>query len=807
MMRSPSLQTLAISNFRSIDKPITVPLEAPIVLVHGPNGTGKTSIVSALELALTGSMSERPWPETRHLIHRGTSNATIVLTSDGPSARYEIDEDGVTGTPLLGEEDARFLTERCYLAQTTLGRLLETYERAQPRSESPLTRFVKELLGLDHLDALIAGLVPVKDVRNVRRLVPALVSAESQLELSKKEVETAVAEEQGLEREAAGALEEAHRLLATLTPPQELDGDDENAIRQWLAAGDEQPRLVQRIAARQELAALQERWVKAQRSKLRHDTKAAEAGERRTRRALEIWQRDHGAKLENALEALRGELPGLASAIGAGDPAKAHDAAANEVARELAQTSEALADDAERAARIVLVEENATVARARLAAVDEQMTSTGTRTDAEDLAAALAALVPHVHDDDCPVCGRVYREVSDEPLAAHVARRISELTQAAEQLQALARARLEATAQLSTSEESIVALRKGSLDDAAKATLVGKLATLREGEQRLSQLGEPVKQGATLMREMRDAEGEAATARDRDRTASELRTAIAALARAIGLSAAPSADTLGEELELLAGAVKAEIAQIEERQGTRAAVGERLTASRAARERCERLATTANAAKQEHLRSKAAIAEHNRQRARARKLLDAAEAGRSRIVRHVFNESLNTTWRELFVRLAPEERFIPAFQVPFDHERVSANLITTDRDGKPAGSPADMLSAGNLNTAALTLFLALHLSVEPRLPWLLLDDPVQSMDELHISQFTALLRTLAKQLGRRIVIAVHERQLFEYLKLELSPAGPDDRLATIDLTRALDGSTRFEPKVVTYEPDAVQFVA
>ena len=80
-----------------------------------------------------------------------------------------------------------------------------------------------------------------------------------------------------------------------------------------------------------------------------------------------------------------------------------------------------------------------------------------------------------------------------------------------------------------------------------------------------------------------------------------------------------------------------------------------------------------------------------------------------------------------------------------------------------------MLSAGNLNTAALTLFLALHLSVDPRLPWLLLDDPVQSMDEVHIQQFAALLRTLAKRHGRRILIAVHERALFEYLSLELSP--------------------------------------
>lgn len=41
------------------------------------------------------------------------------------------------------------------------------------------------------------------------------------------------------------------------------------------------------------------------------------------------------------------------------------------------------------------------------------------------------------------------------------------------------------------------------------------------------------------------------------------------------------------------------------------------------------------------------------------------------------------------------------------------------------------------------MFLALHLSVKPQLPWFILDDPVQSMDEVHIAQFAALLRTLS----------------------------------------------------------------
>jgi len=145
---------------------------------------------------------------------------------------------------------------------------------------------------------------------------------------------------------------------------------------------------------------------------------------------------------------------------------------------------------------------------------------------------------------------------------------------------------------------------------------------------------------------------------------------------------------------------------------------------------------------------------------------------------------------------------VPAFALPGGQGGpVEAVLETLHRSGGRGGDPRAMLSAGNLNTAALTLFLALHLSVEPALPWLIIDDPVQSMDEVHIAQFAALLRTLSKQHGRQVIIAVHERPLFEYLALELSPAYPDDRLITIELGRSPSGETlvNFEPLI--WRPD------
>ena len=151
------------------------------------------------------------------------------------------------------------------------------------------------------------------------------------------------------------------------------------------------------------------------------------------------------------------------------------------------------------------------------------------------------------------------------------------------------------------------------------------------------------------------------------------------------------------------------------------------------------------------------------------------------------------------MRLAPDESFIPSFDVPASPSgRVRPVLRTVHRSGREGGAPGVILSSGNLNTAALTLFLALHLTVRPKLPWLILDDPVQSMDDVHIANFAALLRTLSKQHGPQVVIAVHDRRLFDYLTLEMSPAFPGDELITIELDRSAAGHLRPKTSRIGY---------
>ncbi len=74
------LRSISISDFRRLSGHRTLPLDAPIVLLHGPNGTGKTSILAALEMGLTGqirSMRRQDPRYTAYLPHIGQDFATI----------------------------------------------------------------------------------------------------------------------------------------------------------------------------------------------------------------------------------------------------------------------------------------------------------------------------------------------------------------------------------------------------------------------------------------------------------------------------------------------------------------------------------------------------------------------------------------------------------------------------------------------------------------------------------------------------------------------------------------------------------
>lgn len=804
---TPLLKSITVTNFRSIKGSVTVPLDAPVVLIHGQNGAGKTSILSAIELGLTSevpSLARLDRDYVSHLVHKDATDARIVTTVDNLDGETKstdtlVTRSGVSGMPLLSRERAHFYSERCYLAQATLGRLLEIYEdKDTRRSDSPLTKFVKDLLGLDHLDALIDGLHDAGDVRRLRGSLPAYWEVREAIPSLDKTIATEKAQTSRLDGELQavnGRLSARLTELGLQVTPAMSDSD----LRAAVENRQEEPELQRLAGVRRDVIAARDQWRTVQSPAGATEVADAERAVSAANEVVETWRSTIGASLANQFARLGEFFPDLPSPQSVG-PDHARAEALQRLSAELQRCEALLARDSADSTALETLDQDIARARSRVAVLDEQIA--GQAAQAGTLAQVLAEILPHIHSEDCPVCGRDFSETSKEPLQAHVSNRIAALTESAGRLEALSRERADASRTIADAERRRAATAARLLAPATRDQLKDRRARLDELHRSLTEIEEGAKRGEQLIAAAAAASQRLTQLRAHDQRAASIRASLARFAQDLGL------DAVGET-EGVEAALTRFVTHMTEREATLTA---RQSVRREAlldlRERqgltTQREATAATLSEnEERARQLAAAKEKADARInQARELGRRAREARTNIVRRVFNDSLNAVWRDLFVRLAPDEPFVPAFALPENQGGpVEAVLETLYRSGGKGGNPRAMLSAGNLNTAALTLFLALHLSVGPALPWLVIDDPVQSMDEVHIAQFAALLRTLSKQHGRQVIIAVHEKPLFDYLSLELSPAFQGDRLITIEMGRTANGTTVLNYEPMIWKPD------
>lgn len=796
----PQLTELTIRNFRSIKGELVIPLDAKIVLIHGPNGAGKTSVVSALELALTGDVAGLRRNDAnvqRHLVNRDASSASISLKVAGlsrPSATFDLQPGQIKGAALLDPAQRAFYVERCYLSQSTLGRLLDIYQSPASRDQSntPLTRFVKDLLGLDQLEALIDGLHPAGDKRRMLRLTPRL----QQVERIDADLAAATTQANSANRARRARMDELNTQWSAYRDQLDLAPDLHEAAKALRNDPDREKTNRIELLLR-EAVSLRTHWASLDDP---GDNRARiEAAEAESARAIAVYDAGAGRQLAEAINSLREQFPDLPDPAD-GDPGAAWSEADNRVEREVSRLDASLSAATAAAQKVEEIDQTTRQLQARIAVIEGRMSDYAEET--AGLGQVLATVLPHVHTDNCPVCDRDFSEVSSETLASHVSAKIARLVEQAEQVQSLGTERQAAQQQLAQLERERGIHAGRTLEATVRTSLQQQIAMLRRAQALLADSRSGAAQGAAVRRTYAAASGRAARLRLHESSAREIRDQLAKLCERIPTTPVVETETTSTALERVVAGLEAEQAQLIARVGDRKtalAVAEELL-SIAAEERESAVAAQRRKGQREAIA--AARREIKTIRDEANSLHAAAEDARGAIVSRVFNERLNAIWRDLFVRLAPSEPFVPAFTLPEDPKApVNAMLETVHRDGGRYGRPGAMLSAGNLNTAALTLFIALHLSVRPPFPWLVLDDPVQSMDEMHIAQFAALLRTLAKVEGRQVIVAVHERPLFDYLALELSPAFPDDRLITVELGRSAAGTTRYEPNVIPFEPD------
>ncbi|NSZ14722.1 AAA family ATPase [Agrobacterium fabrum] len=806
---SPRLKSLSIQNFRSMRGSVVIPLDAQVVLVHGTNGMGKTSVMSAIELGLTGSIAHLEEQPRYHdfLTHIDTAGGLIQLAVEGmndratAAGRVTFAPGSFEAKPALNSADADFFAERCYLPQAVLGRLLDIYDQKKT-TNSRLTEFVKELLRLDALDALVDGLDHAFNVTRIRKLAPVYKQLEDARDLLDKQLERERSNVETARQATAQRIVRLNELMAVLdsTAVPVAAGFDVAALRAWVGDRDrDQAELASVTQQGSEVSSLLSRLNRTSAGSLDAESAALERDAAAIGSEYETWLNSPGAQITEALDALKEFHSELSPLDGASVEDQVTDAlrwCAVEVDR-----CQRLLDQHGTASQ-QLTGAQTTIQRAmtRIGEINQALEAgaKGART----LAAALAGIAPHVEGDMCPVCNRDYAELDSGSLTAHIAATIANLTSEAGRLPALCTERASESGRLTTARRDDASAERLVLQPEALVDLRRRQSAIASIRSRIEPLQGDAANGQSLFMRLDGARRRlAATRRAGLQSASLLPEINDAVERATG-QPTTNFSGLREALEAATGVLSGRLGAVQSRLSSRVSVETELDQyAREAQLLSDRVARAAELEARVATMT-GAFSSIGEVRERAKTIATAATHVRSGIVRDVFSGSLNKVWRDLFVRLAPNEQFVPQFRLPDQGDgKVEAVLETFHRSGQSSGPPGAMLSQGNLNTSALTLFLALNLSVPSLLPWLVLDDPVQSMDDVHIAQFAALLRTFSKGLGKQVVIAVHERALFEYLTLELSPAFAGDSLITVEISRNFAGDAVADPHFYAFEDD------
>lgn len=809
-MSGPRLRSLMIRDFRSIRGTLQLPLDANVVLIHGENGAGKTSVLSAIELGLTGgvvALERADGAYTRELTNKDADSAQVELTTvdlQGPFGGT-ISKTGQLELKTLPARLSNFFSERCYLPQSLLGQLLQIYQESGTAADSPLSRFVTELLGLDRLDAIETGLQPTLDLRHLRKTTDSYAETEAGQDRLDHEIRGADAALKALMTEVQSSLAELAGLLTSVGGPADgLKIENLDVAREFVDLSDE-VRILQEVENERRALRSIASEGQATTSIVEQNEQALADAHNKAQQALLVWLEDSGAKIS----ALRQDVVGIdpTARLDIADPLEFVEAALPLLrALRLAMTERQATVKVDEVRRLAVREELTRLAE-QVAGIDREIALAAKNPAA--LVNVLAEITAHIDGEVCPVCDRDYSDLGKGRLANHVSQKVRTLSTAAARLLDLTRSRAARQAETVALETEATELEVRQVKPEDLDAISRRLALVTSLEQRLLPLHEPARVGSDLTRREAAARRALAGFQQASRVQLSLKDNIVTFASREGFEPVGPLETAGAAISRLDGALTARAAAAEVRATAKrraAALIDDLVRDR------EELATQRAALAELQVERKA-FADALKRAAQIRRDGQAIEgqvkALRAKIIGREFNDRLNTLWRDLFVRLAPNEPFVPAFHVPEKPTlRLQPKLITLRRDGTPGGAPGAMLSAGNLNTAALTLFVSLHLTMKSRLPWLILDDPVQSMDDVHIAHFASLLRTLSKQHSRQIIVAVHDRQLFEYLKLELSPASATEELLAIELIKTKGKDTeRLVERRLFREEAALRFAA
>jgi DNA repair exonuclease SbcCD ATPase subunit len=686
------IDDLTISNFRGFHEKREIPLGANVVIIRGPNGSGKTSLLDAIQWLLLGDVprlapsvlkkdedyisnryaSGPPFVEA-HL--GGEDEDPVRLSRRGIGKAMQVQVDLPEGQ-MIGDAAQRWLNETMSSKASGLGEtdLLRRYLLQQDDMREFLGadtkeryEFIAALTGMERLTSLEEQMSEeLKAARkSVRDLVGKLKAAKGELESAKASVSNA--------RELASQREERIEV-----------GDTALRARDHLGVSD----LKDGDAA--VLAALRERsgtLTDQLEQLLELDRREARARERQRELAKDPAQRI--AEIEKENEALRGSEEKRAPA---------------------------------------LAECEADLVKARAAAGKAQQ---------------LAALALEQIEGPCPVCEQ---EHDVDATRAH----LTELLDAAPALAGLT--------------ETVERQRAGLAEDRLRlANLESELLRLRaEAEQR--------QQAQDLLDQVLEA---------RQETRSALHSLIGAEAGSVSdPDLVVAAESSKREIDALASTLqRAADAELRSRQATKRvqALGEQV----GTREQRLLAITTELAADKGRVKSAERV--RTSLGKKVTEVMSEVANGSTKLINEIYASlDVHPTFREF------------GFHTQRHFETGHLRPWVYDRRRETDGNALHVLSAAQLNSLAICLFLALNLEHDARLRTAILDDPVQSLDDVNLLSLADVLRTVRGR--RQVIVSTHDQTLAELLMRKLRPLRAADSTAVVTLDQWGESGPRVTPE-------------
>ena len=281
-----------------------------------------------------------------------------------------------------------------------------------------------------------------------------------------------------------------------------------------------------------------------------------------------------------------------------------------------------------------------------------------------------------------------------------------------------------------------------------------------------------------------------------ERTVSERQVAEKSLRNRLVDSKIDATDNEGRAAAAAQAAAESE--DLIRRLGELQRVGESLAlrlAQSSAASAMEELRREAENLRRDVARREKDVAARNHTGELAQRIIEALREAASGVVEARLRE-IGPLLQNIYARIDPH----PTFRLVTFLSRIVrgrgrlATVVSDPTDSKESDIPATILSSSQINALAVSVFLALNMGVgRPPLSVALLDDPLQSLDDINLLGLVDLLRRAVAK--RQLCISTHDARFGNLLARKLRPKSNDGRTIVIEL----DGWNRQGPVVRTRE--------